>query len=212
MRSATATEPRHAQRLPSVREAAPAQAEKVEAKRSVDAMERPSSAVPSAARAAAASYAAAFGRMDVAAMEKAMAPSFRFFDPTLPAEGLTRAQTSGYWTAASGPDNQLKLVTSPVTTRRGADGNVEASFTWKADYRLAGRPIHNEVATTLTLSPDGKLLRRTDDFDTGRWLAQAAPLGIGRLIEGTDDLLGTHLATAVSKLAVRLVLRDVLAG
>ncbi len=62
--------------------------------------------------------------------------------------------------------------------------------------QLAGRPVHNQVTTKLVLSPKGELLSRTDDFDTGEWLAQAAPLGIGKL--------------GIAKLAVRLLLSDVL--
>ncbi len=43
--------------------------------------------------------------------------------------------------------------------------------------QLAGRPVDNQVTTKLVLSPKGELLSRTDDFDTGEWLAQAAPSG-----------------------------------
>ena len=187
--------------------------------RGVDVLERAPSAVPAAARAAASRYGAAFERMDTKAMDAAAAPGFRFFDPTLPSEGLTKTQSNGYWsTLAANPHTQLKLSTSPVTTQRNADGQLEARFTWKADYRLGadanrkGQAVHNEVATTLTLSPDGQVLKRVDDFDTGRWLAQAAPFGIGRVIAGIDDLFGTHLSQKVSSLVVKKALASVLAS
>ena len=139
--------------------------------------------------------------------------------------GLTKAQSDGYWKAAFAPKNELALETTPLTTRRLPDGNTEANLGWVADYQLAGRPVHNQVTTKLVLSPKGELLSRTDDFDTGEWLAQAAPLGIGKLGigklgigklgigklgQGVDALLGTSLSRSLAKLAVRLLLSDVL--
>ncbi len=219
MRFPSSLEPR-LQTLAPLDQAAPLRAPSgpvVGAPRSIDVLDRTPSAVPAAARAAASRYAADFQRMDTAAMDAATAPGFRFFDPTLPKEGLTKAQSDGYWgTLATNPHAQLKLTTSPVTTSRNAAGQLEARFTWTADYRVGadadskGQAVHNEVSTKLTLSPDGKVLRRDDDFDTGRWLAQAAPFGLGKVIAGFDDMFGTNLSGKISSFVVKKALGSIL--
>jgi hypothetical protein len=175
-----------------------------------DRIDAPSPLGTKAARDTASAYVRAFGAKDARALDALTPANARFFDPTLPAAGLTKTQSDGYWRAAFAPKNELALETTPLTTRRLPDGNTEASFGWIADYELGGRPVHNEVNTKLVLSPKGELLSRTDDFDTGKWLAQAAPLGIGKLVQGVDELLGTSLSRTFAKLAVRLVLSDVL--
>lgn len=217
MRPLSSSEPRLIAAAPTAPTGQVAQARDRTRPGAVDVLERTPSAIPATARAAAARYAGAFQRMDTAATDAATAPGFRFLDPTLPKEGLTKAQSNGYWsTLASNPHTQLKLETSPVTMSRNADGQLEARFTWKADYRVGadadskGRAVHNEVATTLTMSPDGQVLRRVDDFDTGRWLSQAAPLGIGRVIAGFDDMFGTNLSGKISSFVVKKALGSVL--
>lgn len=175
-----------------------------------DRLDAPSPLGSKAARDTATAYVRAFGAKDARALDALTPANARFFDPTLPEAGLTKTQSDGYWRAAFAPKNELALETTPLTTRRLPDGNTEANFGWIADYKLGGRPVHNEVNTKLVLSPKGELLSRTDDFDTGKWLAQAAPLGVGKLVQGADALLGTSLSRTLAKLAVRLVLSDVL--
>ena len=47
---------------------------------------------------------------------------------------------------------------------------------WNADYKVGGRPVHNEIKSELTIR-DGKIVKHTDDWDWKKWAPQALPLG-----------------------------------
>ena len=55
------------------------------------------------------------------------------------------------------------------------DGNQVRGH-WVADYVLFGRPVHNELTTTMTVK-DGKIVCHEDQSDWARWAPQALPLG-----------------------------------
>lgn len=55
------------------------------------------------------------------------------------------------------------------------EGDV-AIGTWVADYEILGRPVRNVIESRLTVR-DGRIVAHRDDFDLGRWMRQALPLG-----------------------------------
>ncbi|MBI4821616.1 MAG: hypothetical protein HY791_35470 [Deltaproteobacteria bacterium] len=62
----------------------------------------------------------------------------------------------------------------PQAAARHAQWN-QVSLRWDADYVVGGRPIHNEVETTLSVDAEGKIRQQRDDYDWKRWMDQAVP-------------------------------------
>jgi hypothetical protein len=52
----------------------------------------------------------------------------------------------------------------------------ESSARWIADYTFEGRPVHNEITSTFTFAPDGRIQTQRDRFDFARWAGQALGL------------------------------------
>lgn len=47
---------------------------------------------------------------------------------------------------------------------------------WVADYKVFGRPVHNELESRLTIR-DGKIVEHRDSSSWSKWARQAFPLG-----------------------------------
>lgn len=82
-----------------------------------------------------------------------------------------RAGTMGMWRKLLGnPDKAAFRYTFDRV-----EGDV-AIGTWVADYESLGRPVRNVIESRLTVR-DGLIVQHRDDFDLGRWMRQALPLG-----------------------------------
>ncbi|MCK6549511.1 nuclear transport factor 2 family protein [Myxococcota bacterium] len=169
-------------------EAAPPAAPVLDA--NVDRLERPSvprTSGPTSARSArdvVTQFYAAFERKDVDAMEKLYAPDVKFQDAIFSfgdRDGVTHM-----WRKLFEADPNAKLR----FTLDAADGpNVRGH--WVADYHVNGRPVHNEVSTTMKIV-DGKITEHHDDFSWKKWAPQAFPGGALFTLPGLD-----HVAKAL---------------
>jgi hypothetical protein len=136
-------------------------------------------------------YDAFLGRR-LADMEQLYAPHVHFKDTVF--EFSDRAGTMRMWRA---------LIGNPKAGGRFSysfervEGDV-AIGRWVADYRLLGRPVHNEIESRLTIK-DGLIVDHKDTFSWSVWARQAFPLG------PLVDLPGVQLL--VTRLLRRVVLR-----
>lgn len=110
---------------------------------------------------------AAFARHDGPAMARGYASSGTFEDPVF---GKLSGADAGLMWRMLLARSDLRLTYSVTGTATG--GIVR----WQADYTLNGRPVHNEVTSTITLDAQGRINRQVDDFNLGRWLRQARDL------------------------------------
>lgn len=102
-------------------------------------------------------------------MEALYAPDVSFRDTVFELAG--REATMGMWRAI------LRDPKNGVFTYRfdRTEGDVAVGH-WEADYKLFGRPVHNEIESRLTVR-DGLIVEHTDRFSWSRWAKQAFPLG-----------------------------------
>ncbi len=101
-------------------------------------------------------------------MEALYAPEVKFKDAIF--EYADRAGTMKMW---------RKLLSGKTAIFSYTFDRVEGDVAvgrWVADYKLFGRPIHNEIESRLTVQ-DGRIIRHEDSFPMGRWTRQAFPLG-----------------------------------
>lgn len=110
----------------------------------------------------------AFVKQDFATMEALYDEDLSFKDPIFEYE--SRAGTMGMWrnllTGSTG------TFSYKVTGVQGDTVNVR----WIADYEVFGRPVHNEIDTTMIVR-DGKIVNQRDVFSWEKWSRQALPLG-----------------------------------
>ena len=111
----------------------------------------------------------AFQKKDVAAFEKLYAPEATFKDPIYDLKN--RGQTLKMWTSLFKAGKDLKLEFKVLDS--GPEG---AKVKWTADYKVFGRPVHNESITDMTIK-DGKITQQKDDWSWSKWARQALPLG-----------------------------------
>lgn len=87
-----------------------------------------------------------------------------------------------------------QILSNPKNTFRFEFDRVEGEVAygrWVADYKLGGRPIHNEIETRMVIR-DGKIVEHTDSFSWNKWVKQALPGG-GLFA----NKIGQHLVTSV---------------
>ncbi len=126
--------------------------------------------VPAATPAAVATaFYTAFQSKDVAAFEELYAPGATFKDPIYDLKG--RDQAVHMWTSLFKAGTDLKLNFKVLDST--ADS---AKVSWTADYKVFGRPVHNESVTDLKVK-DGQITQQQDNWSWSKWAKQALPLG-----------------------------------
>ncbi len=101
-------------------------------------------------------------------VEKLYAPNVKFKDLVFQYDD--RAGTMKMWRkliGAPGGKYTFKLDKVEGDTAHGR---------WVADYKLLGRPVHNELSTRMVVR-DGKIVEHQDTADWNKWVKQALPLG-----------------------------------
>lgn len=131
----------------------------------------------------------AFEKKDVGAMEQLYAPNVRFRDAIF--EFGDRAGATKMWRNLFKTDPHAKLK----FTVDSADGQTVKGH-WVADYHVNGRPVHNEVSTTMKVV-DGKITEHTDDFSWKKWAPQAFPAGKLFTLPGLDSLAKALVRTVL---------------
>lgn len=111
----------------------------------------------------------AFQNKDLKTFEKLYAPGATFHDPIYDLKG--RGETVGMWKSLFAAGKDLKL--SFKVLESGLDG---AKVAWTADYKVFGRPVHNEAVSELTVK-DGQITAQKDSWSWSKWARQALPLG-----------------------------------
>jgi limonene-1,2-epoxide hydrolase len=125
-------------------------------------------------------FYAAFERKDVDAMEKLYAPRLRFQDAIFSFDSAAGATHMWRKLFQVDPNAKLKF------TLDSAEGSTVKGH-WVADYHVGGRPVHNEVSTTMKVE-GGRILEHTDDFSWKKWAPQAFPAGRIFTLPGLDAL------------------------
>lgn len=122
----------------------------------------------------------AFETKDLAAMDALYAPDVKFKDAIF-AFG-DKPGVLGMWKNLfkTDPNAKLKFTVDQV------EGDTVKGH-WVADYHVNQRPVHNEVATTMTVR-DGKITSHTDDFSWKKWAPQAFPAGKLFTLPGFEQL------------------------
>lgn len=127
-------------------------------------------------------FYAAFAACDGQTMASCYAPDATFTDPVF--VGLRGAEVGGMWTMLTGraTDLRIELVEHAASDETG-------SARWIAHYSFAqtGRPVVNDVRSSLRFTPDGLIADQRDTFDFWRWSRQA--LGAPGLLLGWTPLL-----------------------
>lgn len=119
----------------------------------------------------------AFNERDAEAMVACYAPGVVFRDPAFGEQRGQRAGDMWRMLCRQGRDLQVRASGIRATTHQG-------SAHWEADYTFSTkRKVHNVVEARFLFN-DGLIVEHTDDFDFGRWAAQAfGPAGslLGRV-------------------------------
>lgn len=103
----------------------------------------------------------AFAARDGDAMAACYAPDATFEDPVF---RLSGGDVGDMWRMLTESGRDLR-----VTYRIVDDAHVE----WAADYSFQGRPVHNEIRSSFTFAPDGRIASQVDTFSFPRWAGQA---------------------------------------
>ena len=111
----------------------------------------------------------AFQQQDTAAQGKLYAPDATFKDPIYDLKG--RDPVVHMWTSLFKAGKDLKL--SYKVLEANTDG---AKVSWTADYKVFGRPVHNEAVTDMKVK-DGHIVAQQDSWSWSKWAKQALPLG-----------------------------------
>ena len=122
----------------------------------------------------------AFEAKDVDAMEQLYAPNLKFKDAIFKFDDAAGA--THMWRKLFQVDPNAKLTFTLDST----DGATVKGH-WVADYHVGGRPVHNEVSTTMKVE-NGKIVEHTDDFSWKKWAPQAFPAGALFTLPGLDAL------------------------
>jgi len=129
---------------------------------------KPSAPSATPAEVATAFYTA-FQKQDLAAFEKLYAPGATFKDPIYELNG--RSETLHMWKTLFAAGKDLKLSFKVLDS-----GTDSAKVSWTADYKVFGRPVHNESVSDLRIK-DGQIVQQQDNWSWSKWARQALPLG-----------------------------------
>ncbi len=125
-------------------------------------------------------FYAAFEKGDTATLARLYHPAVKFQDAMFSYED--RAGTMKMWT---------KILADPSTKIRFTMDSVDGKQVtghWVADYKILGRPVHNEIKTTMTVE-NGLITSHKDDFSWNKWAPQALPLGHLATLPGIKQLV-----------------------
>lgn len=146
-------------------------------------------AVPASPREVVTRFYQAFERRDTATLRTLYAPDVKFKDAIF--SYPDRAGTMRMWE---------KILADPNTRIRFTLDSVDGSQVkgnWVADYKVGGRPVHNEVSTTMTVK-DGLITQHTDDFSWNKWAPQALPLGHLATLPGIKQVVQALLRSKIN--------------
>lgn len=156
-------------RVPAQTQAAASTAAQAGWSPSVGAAARVAGAPAASAAEVATAYFNAFQKQDTAAQGKLYAPDATFKDPIYDLKG--RDPVVHMWTSLFKAGKDLTL--SYKVLESNADG---AKVSWTADYKVFGRPVHNEAVTDMKVK-DGQIVSQQDSWSWSKWAKQALPLG-----------------------------------
>ncbi len=126
-------------------------------------------ATPSETERVARTFYDAFVVGDVKTLERCYSPTVKFKDEIFTFDD--REGTIGMWRVLTDPSGGAKFSYRVVSI----EGEV-ATVNWLADYKLFGRPIHNDITARLVIR-GGVIVEHTDSFSWANWSRQAFPLG-----------------------------------
>jgi hypothetical protein len=126
-------------------------------------------ATPSETERVARTFYDAFVVGDVKTLERCYSPTVKFKDEIFTFDD--REGTIGMWRVLTDPSGGAKFSYRVVSI----EGEV-ATVNWLADYKLFGRPIHNDITARLVVR-GGVIVEHTDSFSWATWSRQAFPLG-----------------------------------
>ncbi len=117
-------------------------------------------------RAAAEAFFKAFGQKDLKALEAAYAPDVKFKDDMFTLS--KRESVMKMWTGAP----PFKTFDAEVLEVKG--NTVKAR--WTCEYEMFGKPVRNEIESTLTFDAQGRITSQQEHWDTQKWMSQALPV------------------------------------
>jgi len=106
----------------------------------------------------------AFAARDGEGMAACYAPDATFEDPVFTLSGT---DVGDMWRMLTGRSADLRVEYRIV----GEDGAE-----WTALYTFNGHPVRNEIRSSFTFAPDGRIATQRDRFDFARWAGQALGL------------------------------------
>jgi hypothetical protein len=116
-------------------------------------------------RATAEQFFEAFGRRDFATLEGLYRPDASFKD-----DMFTLSKGGSIMTMWKGAP-PFKVFLAEVGEAKGHQ--VRAS--WVAEYEMFGRPVRNEIDSTLTFDAAGRVQSQVETWNRERWMSQALP-------------------------------------
>jgi hypothetical protein len=118
-------------------------------------------------RATAERFFEAFGRRDHSALEAMYRPDASFKDDMFTLSKGGRSSIMQMWRGAP----PFKVFLAEVGEAKG--NQVRAK--WVAEYEMFGRPIRNEIDSTLTFDDAGAIRSQVETWDRQKWMSQALP-------------------------------------
>jgi hypothetical protein len=103
-------------------------------------------------------------RRDGEAMAQCYAPDAIFQDEVF---RLAGRNVGDMWRMLMGRSTDLRVSYEVLGEDRA---------TWTADYTFEGNPVHNEISSSFTFAPDGKIATQVDRFSFPKWAGQALGL------------------------------------
>ncbi|MDX2009631.1 MAG: nuclear transport factor 2 family protein [Myxococcaceae bacterium] len=118
-------------------------------------------------RATAERFFEAFGRRELSTVEGLYRPDATFKDDMFTLSKGGRSSIMQMWRGAP----PFEVFHAEVTE---ASGNTVRAK-WVAEYEMFGRPIRNEIDSTLTFDESGAIRSQVESWDRQKWMSQALP-------------------------------------
>ena len=114
-------------------------------------------------------FFSAFQKTDTATFDKLYAPNATFKDPIYDLKN--HDEVVHMWKSLFATGKDLKMTYEVLES-----SGDKAKVAWKADYKVFGRPVHNEAVSELTVK-NGQIVQQQDSWSWSKWAKQALPLG-----------------------------------
>jgi len=138
---------------------------------------------------------AAFGERNGAAMTACYAPGAHFRDPAF--GDLEGEDVGAMWRMLTG---RAKDLTIELHEHDADETTGSAHWIARYSFGATGRPVVNDIRAEFRFAEDGRIADHVDEFDFGRWAAQA--LGFkGRLVALLPPLRSKAREQALAQLA-----------